>query len=118
LGRVRLDNIRLYAFHGCLKEEGVIGSDYRVDLEVTADLKKASRTDRLSDTVDYVHLHAIIREEMGVRSKLLETVANRILERIFTEVPAVLTGEVSISKINPPIGGDVEQVTVILSKSR
>ena len=101
-----------------MKEEGVIGSDYRVDLEVTADLKKASETDRLSDTVDYVLLHAIIREEMGIRSKLLEAVAARILERIFMEVPAVNAGEVAISKINPPLGGDVQQVTVILSKER
>ncbi len=118
MGKVRLDNIRLYAFHGCLQEEGVIGSDYRVDLEVTADLEKASRSDRLSETVDYVHLHAIVREEMGVRSKLLESVAARILDRIFLEVPDVDTGEVAISKINPPLGGDVQQVTVILSKTR
>lgn len=118
MGRVRLENIRLYAFHGCLKEEGVIGSDYRVDLEITADLRKASETDRLSDTVDYVVLHAIVREEMGVRSHLLESVAARILNRIFKEVPAVSSGEVAISKINPPIGGDVQQVTVILGKTR
>lgn len=118
MGKVRLDNIRLYAFHGCLKEEGVIGSDYRVDLEVNADLQEASRTDRLSDTVDYVHLHTIIREEMGVRSKLLESVAARILDRIFIELPEVSSGEIAISKINPPIGGDVEQVTVILSRSQ
>jgi dihydroneopterin aldolase len=101
-----------------MKEEGVIGSDYRVDLEVGADLKKASHSDQLSDTVDYVHLHSIIREEMGIRSKLLESVAARILERIFLEVPAVKTGEIAISKINPPLGGDVQQVTVILSKDR
>ncbi len=118
MGKVRLDNIRLYAFHGCLQEEGVIGSDYRVDLEVTADLEKASQSDRLSETVDYVHLHAIVREEMGIRSKLLEAVAARILDRIFLEVPEVVTGEVAISKINPPLGGDVQQVTVILSKTR
>jgi dihydroneopterin aldolase len=101
-----------------MKEEGVIGSDYRVDLEVNADLKKAAVSDRLSDTVDYVHLHAIIREEMGIRSKLLESVAARILDRIFVEVPAVASGEIAISKINPPLGGDVERVTVILSKER
>lgn len=110
--------MRLYAFHGCLKEEGVIGSDYRVDLEVEADLTRASETDRLSDTVDYVVLHAIISEEMGIRSKLLESVAARILDRIFREVPQINSGEISISKINPPIGGDVQQVTVILSRSR
>jgi dihydroneopterin aldolase len=118
LGKVRLDNIRLYAFHGCLKEEGVIGSDYRVDLEITADLEKASVTDQLSDTVDYVTLHRIIRLEMEVRSHLLETVGARILERIFREVERVSAAEVSISKINPPIGGDVQQVTVVLSKTR
>ena len=73
---------------------------------------------RHSDTVDYVHLHSIIREEMGIRSKLLESVAARILDRIFVEVPAVASGEIAISKINPPLGGDVERVTVILSKER
>lgn len=118
MGKVRLDNIRLYAFHGCLKEEGVIGSDYRVDLEITADLEKASATDQLSDTVDYVALHRIVRLEMDHRSHLLETVGARILNRIFKEVGEVSAAEVSISKINPPIGGDVQQVTVVLSKTR
>ena len=118
MGKVRLDNIRLFAFHGCLKEEGVIGSDYRVDLEISADLHKASQSDRLSDTVDYVVLHAIVKEEMAIRSHLLETVGARILNRIFQQVDTVRSAEVSISKINPPIGGDVQQVTVVLSKSR
>jgi dihydroneopterin aldolase len=112
-----LENIRLFAFHGCLKEEGVIGSDYRVDLEISADLLKASKTDQLTDTVDYVVLHEIVRDEMGVRSHLLETVAARIIDRVFKEVDGVAFAEVSISKINPPIGGDVQQVTVVLNKS-
>lgn len=118
MGKVRLENIRLYAFHGCLKEEGVIGSDYRVDLEVTANLEKASVTDQLSDTVDYVALNRIVRLEMELRSHLLETVGARILDRIFSEIDTVSAAEVSISKINPPIGGDVQQVTVVLSKTR
>jgi dihydroneopterin aldolase len=118
LGKVRLENIRLYAFHGCLKEEAIIGSDYRVDLEVQADLEEAARTDQLSDTVDYVHLHKIVREEMETRSHLLESVADRILNRIFKDHPSVQEAEVAISKVNPPLGGDVQQVTVILGKSR
>jgi dihydroneopterin aldolase len=118
LGKVRLENIRLYAFHGCLKEEAIIGSDYRVDLEVQADLEEAARTDQLSDTVDYVHLHRIVREEMESRSHLLESVADRILNRIFKDHPSVQEAEVAISKVNPPLGGDVQQVTVILGKSR
>ncbi|MBC2838198.1 dihydroneopterin aldolase [Robiginitalea sp. SC105] len=118
LGKIRLENVRLYGFHGCLKEEEMIGSDYRVDLEVTADLSAASRSDRLGDTVDYVHLQSIIREEMAIRTKLIETVAARILDRVLEELPAVKSAEVAVSKINPPIGGDVQQVTVCLHKNR
>lgn len=118
MGIIRLENVRLYGFHGCLKEEAKIGSDYRVDLEVTADLDRASRSDQLEDTVDYVHLQRIIREEMARRTKLIETVAARILDRIMEELPTVQTSRVCVSKINPPIGGDVQQVTVELSKIR
>ncbi len=118
VGKIKLENVRLYGFHGCLKEEEMIGSDYRVDLEVLADLGAASQSDNLSDTVDYVHLQEIIRQEMAVRTKLIETVAARILDRVLKELPEVLEAEVAVSKINPPIGGDVQQVTVTLRKKR
>ena len=91
---------------------------YRVDLEVSADLDKAAKTDLLSETVDYVRLQDIIREEMAIRTKLIETVAARILDRVLEELPQVQSAEVEVSKINPPIGGDVEQVTVSLTKNR
>ena len=118
MGVVRVDNIRLYAYHGCLEEEGLIGSDYRVDVEVVADLELASISDELADTVDYVTLFQIVKTEMAIRSKLLEHVGKRILDRIFAEIPTVKEGLVQISKINPPIGGDVEMVSVKLQASR
>ena len=71
MGRIKLNNIRVHAWHGCLKEESIIGSDYRVDLEITADLSVPSISDRLSDTIDYVHLNNIVKEEMAIKSKLL-----------------------------------------------
>ena len=118
MGIVRVDNIRLYAYHGCLEEEALIGSDYRVDVSVEADLNKAAATDNLEDTVDYVHIQHIVNEEMKVRSKLLEHVGNRILDRIFNEIPLVSEGTVSVSKLNPPIGGNTEAVTVIINAKR
>lgn len=118
MGTVSVDNIRLYAYHGCLEEEALIGSDYRVDVAVTADLQKAAKSDILGDTVDYVHIHKIVKEEMAIRSKLLEHVGKRILDRIFEELPPVKDAVVTISKINPPIGGDVEAVSVKLHDSR
>lgn len=114
MGIIKIENIRVFAFHGCLKEEAKIGSDYRVDLEVKANLEKSSISDKLIDTVDYVLLNKIVKEEMSIPSKLLETVAKRILNRVFSESSLTTKVMISISKINPPIGGDVEMVTIKL----
>ena len=118
MGIIKVKNIRIYAYHGCLIEEGKIGSDYRVDLTVKADLSKSAITDELSDTVDYVHLNKIVKDEMAIRSKLLEEVAKRILDRILEEISMVKKVDVSVSKLNPPIGGNVAMVTIEMSKRR
>ena len=88
MGTIKVENIRLYAYHGCLKEEAKIGSDYRVDVEIKADLSASSISDELA-----VH-------------------------RILEELPSVEAVNIAVSKINPPIGGEVAQVTVVLSEHR
>lgn len=118
MGIIKVENIRVFAHHGCLKEETTIGSDYRVDLKVKANLKPSASSDKLSDTVDYVFLNRIIKEEMRIPSYLLETVAQRILDRIFMEDAWIRKATVSVSKLNPPIGGDVEKVTIKLTQRR
>jgi dihydroneopterin aldolase len=112
MGKIFLKNIRLYAYHGCMDEEEKIGSDYIVNLTVAADLERSSKSDRLLDTVDYVALHNIVKEEMKIRSKLLEHVAERILLRVMKEHASVKKATVMVSKRNPPIGGNVEEVAV------
>ena len=118
MGKIKLTNIRVFTNHGCLEEEGKIGSEYRVDLTIEANFSKSAATDNLADTVDYVHLNRIVKEEMAIRAKLLEQVAKRILDRIMNEIQLIDKAEVSVSKINPPLGGDVEMVSLILSKTR
>ena len=118
MGIIKVNNIKLYAFHGCLDEEAKIGSEYRVDVEVAADLTKSAQTDNLVDTVDYVHLNHIVKQEMAIRSKLLEEVAQRILDRFFNEVPMIEKARVDVAKINPPIGGNVEAVVISMTKER
>jgi len=115
---IRLKNIRIFTNHGCLIEEEKIGSDYLVNLTVKAQLHEAAATDNLKDTIDYVHLQHIVKNEMSVRSKLLEHVGQRIIDRIFIEIPLVDEAEVTISKLNPPIGGDVEEVSVMMQSKR
>ncbi len=118
MGTVRVENIKVYANHGCLTEETIIGSDYLVNVLVKTNLSKASKSDKLADTVDYVHINKIVEEEMAIPSKLLEHVAKRISDRIFSEIPTVNKSKVAVSKINPPINGDVEKVTIVLKSKR
>ncbi len=112
MSKIILENIRIYAYHGCLEEEAKIGSDYLIDLEIEANLVKSIASDELKDTVDYVLLNQLVKEEMKIRSKLIEHVAGRILDRIEKEIPEVYKIKIKLSKVNPPIGGDVQKVSV------
>ncbi|HLA54867.1 MAG TPA: dihydroneopterin aldolase [Flavobacterium sp.] len=118
MGIIRLKNIRTFSFHGCLDEESKIGSEYSTDLEIKTDLRKSSQSDELKDTIDYVFLNQIVKEEMAQRSNLLEHVAHRIITRVFKEIPEVSRIVLSVSKLNPPIGGDVEAVTIQMEEYR
>ena len=118
MGKIKLKNIRCYSFHGCLKEEAKIGSDYLVNLTVKANLKKGSGSDNLKDTVDYVLLNKIVKEQMSKPSRLLESVAKRILDTVFVKDNRVVFCSVDIAKICPPINGDVQSVSVKLAQKR
>ena len=118
LGTIRLHTIQLYAFHGCLKEERKIGGEYTVDVSLTADLQKASDTDRLTETLDYVQVQRIVQEEMKIPSDLLEHVAGRILNSLFKKLLQLESATVTVAKGNPPIMGNVASVSVTLTKSR
>jgi dihydroneopterin aldolase len=118
MGIIKLTNIRTFSFHGCLEEEAKIGSNYSVNLTIKTNLEPSAKTDELTDTVDYVDLNRIVVEEMAIRAKLLEHVAKRIMDRVLKELKMVSKIEVEVTKLNPPIGGDVEGVTIIMKKKR
>lgn len=101
-----------------MDEEERIGSDYIVNVELETDLVKAAGTDRLSDTVDYVAINGIVKRNMQKRSKLLEHVAARINDDILAEHSDVKRVKVKVSKLNPPINGDVEEVAIEMEAER
>ena len=113
---ILIEGIKLYAYHGCMKEEAAVGGHYIVDISIKADLKKASSSDRLNDTIDYVSVFEVVKKEMAVPSKLIEHVAKRILDRLKKKFPKTGSIAVKVTKLNPPINGEVEKVSVILSE--
>jgi len=112
MDKIYVEGIKLYAFHGCMEEESKIGSDYEVNVTVWGNFDASIESDHLSDTIDYVHINQVVKEEMALRNKLLEVVVDRICFRLFKESPTVKKASVSVSKLAPPINGDVKRVTV------
>jgi dihydroneopterin aldolase len=111
---VEVNGIKCYAFHGCLPEEEKIGGNYMVDVEIKTDFSASFETDDLIDTVDYVIINKIVAEEMVIRSKLIEHVGNRIIQRLKKEVKGIITAKIKVTKICPPIDGDVDNVAVTI----
>ena len=115
---VKVENLKIYAFHGCMEEEKVIGSDYVVDICAVCSVGKKAFGDEIKGTVDYVDLARIAKREMSIRSKLLEAVVNRIISSCFNEISVLEQISVTVSKINPPINADVASVSVSMEKKR
>lgn len=113
---IEVNGIKLYAYHGCLEEEGKIGGDYQVDIKITTDFTEAALSDELALTVDYVYINAIVKEEMMIRAKLIEHVGHRIFQRIKNELDRIDGLHVKIIKICPPINGDVKNVAIIIEE--
>lgn len=117
MAKILVEGIKLYAYHGCLKEESVIGGNYIVDVCLEADLSKPSKTDMLNDTIDYVAVYQIVEKEMSVPSHLIEHVGKRIHEKLRNKFPKAVSIEVKVTKLNPPIPGEVEKVSIVITSS-
>lgn len=112
MGIINVTGIKLYAYHGCLEEEAIIGGNYIVDVKIETDFLRAQVEDDLSQTVDYVTVYNIVKRQMAIRSKLIEHAAALIAGGLIKQIPAIQHVEVKVTKINPPMNGDVKEVSV------
>ncbi len=117
IGQVELVNMEFYAYHGCFKEEQIIGNKFLVTYSAKTNIEAAAQSDNLADALNYQELYSVIREEMMVTSKLLEHVAYRIHSKCASKFSSIISAKIEISKLNPPIGGRVEASRVIITKS-
>lgn len=112
---INIEGIRLYAFHGCLEEEARIGGNYIVDVRLSTDFTEAMLSDDLQKTIDYCSIYEICKREMAIRDKLIESVCHRIHKKIRSEFAALQSLSVKVTKLTPPMNGDVEKVSVEIS---
>lgn len=114
---IEVKNIEVYAHHGCLKEEGKIGQKYFVDVVIGTNFSKATDTDDLEDTIDYVVINRIVEEKMAVRHHLIEAVGQSIVDGLKERYPKILYISVKVIKPYPPINGNVEHVAIEIKES-
>ncbi|MBQ8127965.1 MAG: dihydroneopterin aldolase [Prevotella sp.] len=112
--RIFIAGLRMRACHGVLPQERVVGGDFEVSLSVEYDISRAMATDDVADTLSYADLSDLVRREMAVPSNLLEHVAGRIARAIVQRWPEVQSVNLSITKLNPPMGADCDGAGVEL----
>jgi dihydroneopterin aldolase len=117
-GRISLDGLEFHAFHGVYPHERESGNWFEVDITVETDFTAAAQRDDLTGTVNYETLYSIVKAEMEKPSKLLETVAEKIVNDVLNQLPEVTSVQLAISKTNPPIGGKCKRATVSVVKKR
>jgi len=116
MGYIQIKDMEFYAFHGHFKEEQIVGSRFLVDLTIEADMEKPMQSDNLRDAVNYQRAYEIVKVQMEEKSHLLENIAGRILDALYTEIEGIKKVTVKVSKMNPPIGGKIGSVSVIMSR--
>jgi len=116
MGVIEIEGMEFYAYHGHFAEEQIVGNLFIVDLTLFTDCAKAAKSDNLTDALNYQSVYLIVKEEMQIKSHLLEHVAGRILDRLYDSFESIEKAKVKISKLNPPIGGQVEKVSITLGR--
>ncbi|MET3538539.1 dihydroneopterin aldolase [Chryseobacterium limigenitum] len=117
MSKIYLEDIKIYAHHGVLPEENIIGTYYILNLELHTDLWKASESDDLKDTISYADINAIVHDEMNIKSKLLEHVAGRIISKIHEKFSQISYIKLKITKTAPPMQGEMKGASIELEKS-
>ena len=110
--KILIEDLKIYAYHGVLPEETIIGTYYIINLELSTDLFTALESDDLNDTVNYAVINDIIHTEMKIPSKLMEHVAGRIIKQIRLKFPQITYVKLRITKTNPPMTGEMHGASV------
>ncbi|MGD0340599.1 MAG: dihydroneopterin aldolase [Bacteroidales bacterium] len=116
MGLIQIEGMEFYSFHGHYKEEQIVGNKFFVDLTLETDMTKPMESDNLRDAANYQRAYEIVKHQMDIKSHLLEHIAGRILDALFAEMEGIKKATVKVSKMNPPMGGKINSVSVTVSR--
>jgi dihydroneopterin aldolase len=116
MGKISIEGMEFYAYHGHFKEEQIVGNKFLVDIDIFTNCSAAGKSDNLKDALDYQKVYTLIKLEMSKKSFLLENICSRILDKLYEKFDSIEKAQIKISKINPPMGGQIQKVSITLSR--
>jgi dihydroneopterin aldolase len=116
MGIIEIEGMEFYAFHGHFKQEQIVGNKFLVNISIETNCTKAGITDNLNDALDYQKVYILIKKEMDQKSFLLENICSRILDKLYKEFSSIEKATIKVSKINPPMGGQIKKVSVTMTR--
>lgn len=115
MGKIVLEGMEFFAYHGFYDEEQKIGNKYTIDLEIWTNLQEAAVTDRLKSTISYEEVYSLVQGVMLNKHRLLEHVGYEIIQEVKTKYASIEAIQVSVSKHNPPVGGICSRAKIVLN---
>lgn len=116
VGVIELENMEFYAYHGCFKEEQVVGNRFVVNATIETECVIPAQTDNIEDALNYVTVYELIKEQIMINAHLLENVTKRMVDAIYAKFPHVKKVSIKVSKMNPPMGGQMKCVSITFTK--
>ncbi len=115
--QITVTGIKAFGYHGVLPPEAIEGQDFTVDLVVTLDLRAASLSDDLTQTINYADLAQIAHDNIvGERVQLIERLAGRIAEEISSAYSQITSVSVTVHKPHAPVTVDFEDISVTITR--
>ena len=108
---ITVEGIRVYAYHGHLPEEATLGGHFIINVWVETETSQVEVSDNLKDTVDYVKLIEIVKNQMEIRAAMIEVPAKRIVDAIL-HLNKVQKVKVEVEKVLPPINATFDKISV------
>ena len=118
MGKIHIEQMEFYAFHGHYQEEQIVGNRFLLDLIIETDMTVPAASDNLNDAINYQEAYKLVKAEMKKKSSLLEHIAKRILDSLFSNLKGIDKAVITIRKMNPPMGGQMKAVSITLERDK
>ncbi|MDD2285609.1 MAG: dihydroneopterin aldolase [Paludibacter sp.] len=118
MSKIILENMEFHANHGVMEHEKMLGNTFLVTVEMEVNTEKAGVTDHLEDTINYQLVYHAVKKQIEIPSNLIEHVARRIVDKLMNKFLKIQAVSLTLSKMNPPLGGKVEKVSIQMERRR